>query len=250
MDNWYYVQGSERVGPIGYEDLRNLYLGGTLTPDSYVWKKGFQNWEHIRDIDELDFNVKALPKMEAARSKSSPEINFQFEWNNIGENEELFYIKIGNDRKRKVATNCYGPYSIIELKEAIVEKRISNHTLLFAAGLPGWIEVGHTPLNPINFKINFENFLKESPLVIAINHEPQPIVALVEKAGEIDCVLLGAGPFNIEQELLGSLYVGSNLKAKNVKFKILEFHPMEQKAFCKIIEVDGNAKKILQNYAE
>jgi len=251
MDNWYYVQGSERVGPVGYEDLRNLYLGGILNQDSYVWKKGFQGWEHIKDVNELDFEAVTLsPKMKEEKIESAPELNFNLDWKKISEDEALFFVKIGHDRKQKIAKNFYGPYAITELKDALAEKRINNYTLLFAAGLPGWVEVGQTPLNPVNLKINLENFLDESPLMILLNHRPQPIMALVEKSGEKECVLLGAGDFKSGQELLGSLYVGSNLKSKNVKLSISEFYPKDQKAICKIIEVDEAAKKILLNYAE
>ena len=40
MDSgWYYVQGSERVGPVDKTKLSQLFVSGDLNEDSYVWKK-------------------------------------------------------------------------------------------------------------------------------------------------------------------------------------------------------------------
>ena len=104
MVNWYYVQGSERVGPVGIETLRELFHQGVLNLESYIWKKGFQNWERLKDVSELDFSKPATasertpviaPVMEEEKIvETSPEITFNFDWNSIRSEEELFFIKI------------------------------------------------------------------------------------------------------------------------------------------------------------
>jgi hypothetical protein len=53
----------------------------------------------------------------------------------------------------------------------------------------------------------------------------------------------------VGKEMLGSIYLGSILKAKDVKLTIAEYHPGEQKVFCDINEIGETAKKIMQNYA-
>lgn len=55
MVNWYYVDGSERVGPIGVEELISLYRRGKLNQESYIWRKGFANWERIKNVTEIEF---------------------------------------------------------------------------------------------------------------------------------------------------------------------------------------------------
>ena len=248
MANWYYVQGSERVGPVGVETLKDLFHQGELTFDSYVWKKGFQNWEHIKDVSELDFSSSA--KVTAVEEESSPELNFHFEWSKVREEEELFFLKVGNDRKHHLDQDLYGPYSLTELKEAIIDKRINNHTLIFTAGMPGWIEVGDTPLDPKNLIANISHIKDTAPLLLLVNHQPLPLMALVHRAGTKECTLLGAGPFQAGSTVLCSLYSGSTLKAKNVKLNIAGYNPREQTIHCRILEMDEIANKIMLNYAE
>lgn len=254
MVNWYYVQGSERVGPVSEETLRDLFQKEVLNLESYIWKKGFANWEKLKDVSELDF--KNGPSSIAIRSElknesevSSPEIVFNFDWDSIGEKEELFFIKIGQDRKQAPESVLYGPYSLEELKEALEEKRINMHTYLFSPGMPGWIEIGQTPLDPKNLRINTANILDEVPLLMVLENNPLPLIAMVQKAGSDRCTLIGEGHFQKGKEVLGSIYSGTTLKAKNLKLMIEEYSPIEQKALCSISKIDEAGKKIMQNYA-
>lgn len=265
MISWYYVQGSERVGPVEVELLKTLFLKGELNSDSYVWRKGFQNWEHIKDVSELDFSqpvVTDVVKEVAKEIKNEPEetekpiksisseIIFNFDWRNVRDKDELFFIKTGKDRKNKNNSKFFGPYSLNELREAIVEKRINNQTLLFAAGMRSWIEIDETPLNPVKLKMSTNFYMEEIPLFVVIDHEPLSIIALVEKAGVEKCTLLSAGPFNIGSEILCSIYSGITLKAKNLKLKVESFDPRAQKVNCDIIEINESAKKVMTNYAD
>lgn len=272
MTNWYYVQGSERVGPVNEESLRSLFQKEVINSESYIWKKGFANWERLKDVSELDFSqapaaVTAEVKVEKkegrkedkkaaaakaevlAEKESSPEVIFNFDWKTVRTEEEVFFIKIGHDRKAHPVSDLYGPYSLNELKEALDERRINNHTWIFAAGMPGWVEVGQTPLDPKNLKLNTEHVLDEAPLLLVVKNDPLPLIALVQVAGVKKCTLLGAGPFQTGKVVLGSIYSGTTLKAKNLKLTIDEFKPHEQKALCSINEINEAAKKIMQNYA-
>lgn len=252
MVNWYYVQGSERVGPVDVTTLQDLFSKGDLNLESYVWRKGFQNWERLKDVSELDFSSGAIKEEaveEITEEINSPEINFSFDWKKVRDEEELFFIKIGNDRKNKEQKDLFGPYSLNELKEAITQKRINNHTLIFAAGMPGWIEIGETPLDPKNLKLNTDNIVEQAPLLMVVNNEPLPIIALIQKAGINECTLLGAGPFQAGSEVICSLYSGSALKAKNLKLNIEDFKSNEQKAVCRVIEMNDNARDIILKYA-
>lgn len=270
MINWYYVQGSERVGPVNEEVLRDLYNKNVLNLDSYIWRKGFTNWEKLKDVVELDFSQTAGPAIAAPLMKqerkqdkkpapspvtqeketfSSPEIIFNFDWSTVGEEEELFFIKVGQDRLKKPDAELFGPYSLRELKEAMDDKRINNHTLIFAAGMPGWVEIGQTPLDPKNLKLNTTHVLDETPLLVVVENNPLPIISLVQVAGTKKCTLLGAGPFLAGSTVLASLYSGTSLKARDLKLSIDNYDPREQKVSCSILEINENAKKIMQNYA-
>jgi hypothetical protein len=253
MVNWYYVQGSERMGPVGVEALRELFSKGDLNLESYVWRKGFQNWERLKDVNELDFSGSSsstkVAVVEEVVQESSPEMNFNFDWKKVKEEDELFFLQTGHDRKTELDSKYFGPYSITELREALDEKRINHKTLLFAAGMPGWVEVGETPLNPVNVNLNIKAIKGDAPLFMLMKHDPLPLVALVNHAGTKECTLLGAGHFE-EGEALCSMYVGANLKAKNIKLNIEKYNPKLQKIVCKIVEMNDNAKKLMQNYAD
>lgn len=251
MINWYYVRGSERVGPVSVEVLHDLFNKQELNLESYVWRKGFQNWERLKDVTELDFSSTGDSKAveREVEKVSSPEIEFKFDWKKIREDEELFYVKIGDDRKNFIDSECFGPYSLTELREAREEKRINDKTLIFAPGMPGWIEAGETPLNPIKLEINLSHIKDEVPLLMVMTHDPLPLIALVNKAGTKECTVLGAGPFQTGNEILCSIYSGTRLKAKNVKVKIAEYEPKHQRAVCKIVEMNEDARKVIQNYA-
>jgi hypothetical protein len=250
MVNWYYVRGNDRVGPVGVDVLRDLFSKQELNLESYVWRKGFQNWERLKDVAELDMSGKGPAEVqEMKQAAASPELEFNFDWKKIRDDEELFFIKIGHDRKNLIDDECFGPYTLSELRDAKEEKRINDKTLIFAAGLSGWIEAGETPLNPLKLNINQHHAPVEVPLLMVLSHEPLPLVALVNKAGTKECTLLGSGPFKTGEELLCSIYSGSRLKAKNVKINIAEYEPKQQRVVCRIIELNEDARKVIQNYA-
>jgi hypothetical protein len=276
MVNWYYVQGSERLGPVKEENLRELFQKEVLHLESYVWRKGFANWEKLKDVSELDFSkpavvsvakqeikeeIKQEIKQERREDKIvtaikekpaidlSPEVNLSFEWPVIRKDQELFFIKIGHDRKSRPESLLFGPYSLKELEEALAHNRINNKTLIFAAGMLGWVEVGQTPLNPEVLQLNTSNILDETPLLLVVNNEPLPLITLVLEAGIKKCTLLGAGPFKTGSVFWGTIYSGKVLKAKNVKLTIDEYNPLEQKIICNVNEISDDAKKIMQNYA-
>ncbi len=278
MISWYYVQGSERVGPVSEEALKELFLKEEINLESYVWRKGFQNWERIKDVNELnmeapvdlpvsnlaivepvvekDFEVVAEPMVQVVKQpkpkstvqEESPEIFLNFNWNSHKEKEELFFIKIGHDRKIHSNSKYFGPYSIHELREAILENRINNHSLIFSPGMPGWIEVGETPLDPKNFSFNIENVLEGPPLLVVLGSEESPVIALMQESGLDQCTLRGIGPFKKGHIAHCSIYSGKSLKAKNLKISIVEYYPKEQKAICNILEISESAKKVMQSY--
>jgi len=250
MVNWYYVRGSERVGPVSVDVLRDLFTRQELTLESYVWRKGFQNWERLKDVAELDLSGKSpAAVLEQHEEASSPEMMFKFDWKKIRDEEELFFVKIGSDRKNLIDAEYFGPFSFNELKEAKEEKRINDKTLIYAVGLQGWIEAGETPLNPIHLDVSLEHVKDEAPLLLVIENDPLPLVALVDKAGTKECTILGTGPFKAGSQKLCSLYTGKDLKAKNVKINIEEYEPKHQRAVCKIVEINEDARKVMQNYA-
>ena len=280
MVNWYYVIGSERVGPVSVAALKVLFSAGEITLDTYVWKKGFANWERLKDVTELnlaesleevaapvtveekieiqtptpvkkevtrEINIEALK----AEEKSSPEIQFSFNWNKIKEQDELFYLKIGKDRKHS-ADDIYGPYSLVELKEALKENRINLQTLLFSPGMSSWTKIQDTPVNAEYAGVVLSSVsLTEIPLMLVFEGSPLPLITMVKKAGVREGVLLGSGPFlDFENKTVkASLYVGSEIKVKDVQVKVQSYDKKDQSIECQFIDLNSDAKKIMLNHA-
>lgn len=150
---WYYVQGSERVGPVEKEEIHSLFHEGVLNPESYVWRKGFDNWKNLNAIDEFDSlltgdddshdndtyedEVESIPQMDEGHVETRPS---SFDLNSIGHNDKVFTIKVGYDRGGN--ENEYGPFSIAQLSRAFEEKRISERTFIFTPGMTTWVLLG------------------------------------------------------------------------------------------------------------
>lgn len=277
MVNWYYVVGSERVGPISVEGLKQLFLNDEINLDTYVWKKGFQNWERLKDVSELKFDAvdevvetkpvaapiheptpvaapAPQPVVQATVKvveENSPEVNFTFDWRKIKDNEEMFFVRIGKDRKNFDGSDIFGPYTQVELKEAMNEKRMNFQTLIFAPGMSSWTKIQDTPLNE-NYKgVNQTVGLNEVPLVLVFDYSPLPLVTVIKKAGTKDGVLLGSGPFVEFQNktVKASLYVGSEMKVRNVQVRIHTYDKKDQSMDCQFLDLNQDAKRIMLNHA-
>src|SRR5690606_38616571 len=98
MTAWYYVRGSDRVGPIEEVELKGLFDQKVLTTESHVWKKGFDNWKKIKETPELSYFTQAKsPELPKVADMFPPKI-LGFDWNNFENNKRIFTIKVGLDR--------------------------------------------------------------------------------------------------------------------------------------------------------
>lgn len=252
MDNWYYVVGSERVGPVSSNALRTLLLSGEVTHESYVWKKGFQTWEKLKDVlHDIESSSAEMDAPQAPKEVESPEVKFTFSWNSLNENEDRFFAKIGKDR-RGVEGEIYGPYTLIELKEALNGKRINLQTLIFSPGMSSWTKIQDTPINELFKGVSLSTMsLHEVPLLLVFDNSPAPLVSVVKKAGTKESILLGTKSFGgfKNKTLRASLYVGSEMKVKNIQVMIENYDLNDQSMECKFVDLNQDAKKIILNHA-
>lgn len=54
MKEYYYLKGKEQKGPFSIENLSDK----SLTSETLVWTDGMDNWEKIKEIDELNHLIK------------------------------------------------------------------------------------------------------------------------------------------------------------------------------------------------
>ena len=50
---WFHLAGGEQRGPFDLRAMRDLVLGGTVRPDTYVWCDGMSDWMRAREVPSL-----------------------------------------------------------------------------------------------------------------------------------------------------------------------------------------------------
>lgn len=149
MTDWYYVDGRERVGPVDQETILEMIQSEKLDGESYLWRKGFDDWMQLNDIPELlelieipeDYVPEDLPP---SIDDIPPFVTEGLDWDDIDLNDPIFMVKIGVDRGGNEAE--YGPYSLNQLKKASKENRVNAKTYVFATGMENWIFLGDIPI--------------------------------------------------------------------------------------------------------
>lgn len=53
MAQWYYLVNSQQQGPVSSEQLKALSAGGTVTPETYVWREGMDDWKPAKMVQGL-----------------------------------------------------------------------------------------------------------------------------------------------------------------------------------------------------
>lgn len=142
--SWYYVDSkNERVGPVSKEELLSLITNKDVGSESYVWTSTFDDWTKVSEVDELRIDV-PLPVPEFKIEEKKESSSEDFDWDSIGDNDQVISIKIGTDRN--ASESEYGPYTIENLKLAYNQNRINGKTYIFIVGMSGWKFLAETPL--------------------------------------------------------------------------------------------------------
>jgi hypothetical protein len=135
-DKWYYVQKGNRQGPVAIEVIEQMMINQDLKADDFVWKKGFENWKKIKDVEELNKkdvspipDITLPPEIKPAQSK-------EMSLKDLSPDERVLYVRIGTDRGE--ATSDYGPFSLTQLKQLFKENRINGKTYAFIRGSKEW----------------------------------------------------------------------------------------------------------------
>lgn len=133
-DVWYYVQNGERQGPVEFSKVSELYEANILKEDDYVWCKGMENWQQIKDTEDFK-NIAS----QSAEQKLPDFISVgpnSFSLATINANENILFIKIGADRGGVEVE--YGPYSLLLVQKLYKENRINAKTFLYSKGMDDW----------------------------------------------------------------------------------------------------------------
>jgi hypothetical protein len=154
-DNWYYVQKGNRHGPVAMEVIESMIANEELKTDDFVWKKGFENWKKIKEVDELkNSNSPAAVAPKTPELPMAPKKDISL--NELGQEERVVFIRIGSDRGG--AATDYGPFSINQLKKLFKENRINGKTFVFIKGSKVWKLLADFP--------EYQEIFEELPPVI------------------------------------------------------------------------------------
>lgn len=74
---WYYVDKSDRIGPVAFNVLQAMASSGKITPETLVWKEGMADWQKAATIDGLIQNPapNVSPKTDARKRSPNPTSN-------------------------------------------------------------------------------------------------------------------------------------------------------------------------------
>jgi hypothetical protein len=158
-DNWYYVQKGNRHGPVAIEVIESMIQNQDFKSEDFVWKKGFENWKKIKDVNEFQAKETPAPKMDlpvppAPAAAPVPKKEVRLKDQNPDEN--MIWIRVGNDRGTPPVE--YGPYSINLMKRLFKENRINGKTEVFVKGTDNYKLLADLP--------EYQEIFEELPPVI------------------------------------------------------------------------------------
>ena len=184
--------------------------------------------------------------------KESPEVKFNFDWNHFAANEEIFYIRIGEDRMQG-NTEILGPYSLHELNGAFLQKRINEQTYIYTPGMLYWERVGAVPKLQDLWKLGDKvpsALDMQSPDLVVLDREPVPVVSVIKLIEGQTITILCGHHFIEGDEILISLYRKEELQAKNLRLKVIAINQFNQTIDCDFSNISDEHKKILNDCAK
>jgi len=172
--NWYYVENNERIGPVDEKEFLSLLKGSKIIGETYVWRKGFDNWLQAKNLDELQKYLEFDPMtsneefsegiatsdeendlLEGEKTESTESEKINFSWENINRDEQVFVLRIGEDRGSR--SREYGPYTLKMVENLLEQKRINHLTELFAPGMNQWTLIGDIDYFKNDLNIDMQN---------------------------------------------------------------------------------------------
>lgn len=155
-DKWYYVQKGNRQGPVAIEVIEQMMTNQDLKSEDFVWKKGFENWKKIKDVEELNRkDASPIPEI-ALPPEIKPVPHKEISLKDLAPDDRVLYVRIGADRGE--STSDYGPFSVKQLKQLFKENRINGKTFAFIRGSKEWKILADFP--------EYQEIFEELPPVI------------------------------------------------------------------------------------
>lgn len=56
---WFYLIEQNQQGPVAFAELRKVWRDGAIGPDTYVWREGMVDWQRVKQMRELEAELRA-----------------------------------------------------------------------------------------------------------------------------------------------------------------------------------------------
>lgn len=275
MTQWYYVEGTERIGPLNQDVIEEYLAQGTITLDTYVWRKGFPNWVKAKDIEELAIHASAehdaVEEVVAEETKSTEvkerrsartsdqsqsyekDIKVEniearhLELNSLSSLDREFYIKVGMDREEPVEVE-YGPYSLEDLQLMFSQNRINEKTFITTTNADKWLTLSEFELIE---KITDKKLIKahlntNDPVYLRTTSDGDVVEGIVRDLS------LGGGQFltkeilPLQRKMKANLIWG-NRKAVGVHFVVTRRLEDRSGYVVRFITLTSNLRALIEN---
>ena len=155
-EKWYYVLEGERQGPVEKDQMLALVSNNKLSGQDYVWRKGFENWRKVGEVEELQVSPEPPAPVSEDLALPGKIEEVPLDLTAVNPDKKMFFIKTGADRGREEVE--YGPFSLNLLKKLYDENRINGKTFVFQKQMKNW-----KPLADVG---GFEEIFEDAPPVI------------------------------------------------------------------------------------
>lgn len=105
---WFYVKNSKKMGPISDEDFLKLKMRGEIHSNTFIWKRGFENWVKVQDLGKKKIKNSGFFK-----------------------ESEFFLFSVSSK-------DIYGPFDVKQLYKLFLMSRLNSSDLLFSLKSSSW----------------------------------------------------------------------------------------------------------------
>ncbi|WP_413291428.1 DUF4339 domain-containing protein [Bdellovibrio sp. HCB337] len=125
MSSWYFNKNLKPQGPLDFDEMKRKIMRGEISPTDLIMKEGENSWQQA--MEWRDFPQELFPAFQKNYFKKSDAQ--EKEW-------ILLVFSAANPEGSQE-----GPYSVVDIQNMIVERKISIEDYVWRSGLTGWVQV-------------------------------------------------------------------------------------------------------------
>lgn len=126
MDQWYFLENGQTLGPVSQSDLMGRIEKSDLGPFDLVFKEGDEKWRSLVDCDEFSSCWQSLESKE-------------------NEGEQEWVVLSGNPQVELSQYRQKGPYSKEEISDLICQGQLKYTDYAWKKGMSEWYQISHLP---------------------------------------------------------------------------------------------------------